>query len=100
MLRILLGIFLVLLLVAPVSAMKIYQLQGNQFAIICDDGIGYSFSGSASGAQEAGALLCKDHGGIVNIIGTRPANQLLREMEMDRKRPGGTLNNQKGASAY
>ena len=43
---------------APGSAHKIYQLQGNQWAIICDDGTGYSFSGSQNGATEAAALLC------------------------------------------
>jgi len=51
----------------PAHALSIYQLQGNQFAIICNDGTGYRFSGSANGAQEAGALLCAEHGGIVDV---------------------------------
>jgi hypothetical protein len=43
---------------APAAAHQIYQLQGNQWAIICDDGSGYSFSGSQNGAIEVSALLC------------------------------------------
>lgn len=43
---------------APAAAHQIYQLQGNQWAIICDDGSGYSFSGSQNGAIEVSGLLC------------------------------------------
>ncbi len=74
----------------PAFALKIYHLQGNQYAIICNDGIGYSFSGSANGAQEAGALLCNEHGGVANITNTLSANQALKKMDATRKRPGRT----------
>lgn len=70
-----------LFLATPVFALKIYHLQGNQYAIICSDGTGYSFSGSANGASEAGALLCNEHGGIANIINTSSANMALKAME-------------------
>ncbi len=87
-----LGIIIALTLFAtPALALKIYKLQGNQYAIICQDGTGYSFSGTANGAQEAGALLCDEHGGIANINNTLNANQAVQKMEMDRKRPGGRL---------
>jgi hypothetical protein len=43
---------------APSWAHKIYPLQGNQWAIICDDGTGYSFSGSEQGATDVAGLLC------------------------------------------
>ena len=40
------------------DAHRVYQLQGTQWAIICDNGTGYSFSGSATGAGEVAGLLC------------------------------------------
>ena len=73
----------------PVHALKIYQLQGNQYAIICEDGTGYSFSGSANGAQEAGALLCDEHGGVVDIQNTHSANVMLKQRDrMGGPKPG------------
>ena len=84
----LLFVIILALFASPVFALKIYKLQGNQYAIICKDGTGYSFSGSANGAQEAGALLCNEHGGIANIENTTSANQAMKAM--DRKRPGAT----------
>lgn len=66
---------------SPVLGLQIYHLQGNQYAIICEDGTGYSFSGSATGAQEAGGLLCKEHGGVANIHNTTSANKALKALE-------------------
>lgn len=40
------------------DAFRVYKLQGNQWAIVCTGGGGYSFSGSATGAGEVGGLLC------------------------------------------
>lgn len=68
-------------LATPVFALKVYHLQGNQYAIICSDGTGYSFSGSANGASEAGAILCNEHGGVANIINAKSANMALKSME-------------------
>jgi len=73
--------FTLTLFTTPSFALQIYHLQGNQFAIICTDGTGYSFSGSANGAQEAGAILCNEHGGIANIQHTLSANQMLKSRQ-------------------
>jgi hypothetical protein len=60
---------------APIRAHKIYPLQGNQWAIICDDGTGYSFSGSEQGATDVAGLLCaggftvSPSGASPNIVG-------------------------------
>ncbi len=89
--KILFIIIALMFLASPVFALKIYHLQGNQYAIICGDGTGYSFSGSANGASEAGALLCDEHGGVANITNTLSANQVLKARATDRKRPGGTI---------
>ena len=66
---------------AQVQALSIYALQGNQYAIICEDGTGYSFSGTANGAQEAGALLCDEHGGVVDITNTLSAREAMKKLD-------------------
>ena len=77
-----------LLLATPAFALKVYHLQGNQYAIICADGTGYSFSGSASGATEAGGILCNEHGGIITITNTTSGNQALKAMDLAGKGSG------------
>lgn len=72
--------------VAPsmASAHTIYQLQGNQWAIICDNGSGFSFSGSQGGATEVAGLLCGEAvvnpgGGTGISVGTlAPADRYVR----------------------
>lgn len=73
----------------PVWGLQIYHLQGNQYAIICEDGTGYSFSGSSTGAQEAGGLLCEEHGGIANIHNTTSANKALKALDTMDAPPSG-----------
>ena len=76
-----------MLVAAPAFALKIYHLQGNQYAIICADGTGYSFSGSATGASEAGVLLCNEHGGIANKSDTSSANEAFKNRAMTQPKP-------------
>ncbi len=81
--------FILSLVATPAFALKVYHLQGNQYAIICADGTGYSFSGSANGATEAGDILCNEHGGIITITNTLSANQALKALDLTGKGPAG-----------
>lgn len=68
------------LVASPAYAYKIYKLQGSQWAIICDDGTGYSFSGSEQGANDVAGLLCP--GGVTvggTVLVTHDANRLVKQ---------------------
>lgn len=39
-------------------AARLYHLEGNKWAIICNDGSGFTFGGSAEGAAEVATLMC------------------------------------------
>jgi hypothetical protein len=67
-------------------AHTVYQLQGNQWAIICDNGTGYSFSGSAEGAVEVAGLLCA--GGMVTNPGSVNVAQLQDSRRHIRRERG------------
>ncbi|HST63297.1 MAG TPA: hypothetical protein VLK84_31595 [Longimicrobium sp.] len=64
-----LSLVLVLLLHAPaLSAARIYHLEASKWAIICDNGNAFTFSGSANGVAEVSELLC---GGSIAATGAQ-----------------------------
>lgn len=50
---------------APALAWKAYHLEGNLWAIRCNDGTLWSYSGSQGGLGTVGPALCADHGGLI-----------------------------------
>lgn len=50
---------------APALAWKAYLLEGNLWAIRCNDGTLWSYSGSQEGLGTVGPALCADHQGLV-----------------------------------
>lgn len=83
------ALFGAVLFASPAYAFKVYQLQGNQWAIICDDGTGYSFSGSQTGANDVGGILCPE--GIVpgggTVVVAQNANTLVKHDRSGRYVP-------------
>ena len=74
-----------LILPGEAQAHRIYQLQGNQWAIICDNGTGYSFSGSQTGAGDVAGILCGastnlTSGGGVTVSTLIPASRHVRRV--------------------
>lgn len=70
------------LLAAPAAAWTSYHLEGNLYAVLCDDGVIFSYEGSADGLTVVGPALCANHdtpgasaGGI-----DRASPQLMRAM--------------------
>lgn len=49
----------------PVHAADVYQLQVGLYAIICEDGHIFSYSGSEDGLSIVVPALCAGHGGVV-----------------------------------
>lgn len=53
-------LLLILAALIPTQAFaaRLYHLEGNKWAIVCDDGTAFTFGGSAEGAAEVATILC------------------------------------------
>lgn len=59
----------------PALAFKAYHLEGQLYAIVCDNGVVYSYSGSSEGIGTVGPALCKvDDSESVGPSGSDAAN--------------------------
>lgn len=74
------------LTISSASAYTVYQLEPGLYAIICQDGHIFSYSGGPEGIGIVGEALCEGHGGVVGGggggIDVLPADrQLARSVE-------------------
>ncbi|MCG6659095.1 hypothetical protein HOP52_15150 [Halomonas campisalis] len=74
------------LTIPAASAYTVYKLEENLYAIICQDGAIFSYSGGPGGIGIVGEALCENHGGVVGDggggIDVLPADrQLARSVE-------------------
>jgi hypothetical protein len=77
-------------IMAPAFAWKAYHLEGSQYAILCDDGAIFTYSGSGSGLSISGNALCEGHGGIAG--GGGPTGGIQQATPMRQSADGGSTN--------
>ena len=65
---------------APVLAVQVFSLGDGGYALVCDDGKGYRFSGLVNKAQKAAVVLCGEHESVVEIQELHSARERLLDM--------------------
>lgn len=76
---------IILIPTAQAFAWQAYEVRPGKWAIECNDGSMWSYSGSAAGLDIVGPALCAGHGGLANGGGpgkpvTRPATAEVRRV--------------------